>query len=204
MEIETKIVSLCKALKLPHIAEEFHGIAATAAKENWQYIQFLHELLKIEYERKMDRSIKTLTKFASFPMIKTLEQFDYSFSVGVNRKQIEELSTLGFIKRNENIILLGQCGVGKTHIAIALAYKAVQHRYKVKFTTLADLLVNAVKAKKEKKYEAFLKSVINPSVLVIDEIGYFNMNKEEANHFFQIISARYERGVDYSDFQSRL
>jgi len=194
MEIETKIVSLCKALKLPHIAEEFHGIAATAAKENWQYIQFLHELLKIEYERKMDRSIKTLTKFASFPMIKTLEQFDYSFSVGVNRKQIEELSTLGFIKRNENIILLGQCGVGKTHIAIALAYKAVQHRYKVKFTTLADLLVNAVKAKKEKKYEAFLKSVINPSVLVIDEIGYFNMNKEEANHFFQIISARYERG----------
>ncbi len=65
MEIEAKIGSLCQALKLPHIAEEFHGIAATAAKENWQYIQFLHELLQLEYERKMDRSIKTLTKFAS-------------------------------------------------------------------------------------------------------------------------------------------
>ncbi len=142
----------------------------------------------------MDRSKKILTKLASFPAIKTLEQFDYTFSVGVNRKQIEELATLGFIKRNENIILLGECGVGKTHLAIALAYKAVQHRYKAKFTTIADLLANANKAKKERKYDVFLKSITNPSVLVIDEIGYFNMNKEEANHFFQIISKRYEKG----------
>ena len=193
MQIEQKINSLCKLLKLSTISKEFHTIANIAAKENWQYIQFLHELLELEYNSRMDRSTKTLTKFASFPAIKTLDEFDYNFSVGVNRKQIEELSNLGFIKRHENIIFLGQCGVGKTHLAIALAYKAVQHRYKVKFTTLADLLVNANKAKKEKKYEAFLKSVISPSVLVIDEIGYFNMNKEEANHFFQIISARYEK-----------
>ena len=194
MELEQEIATLCKALKLSTVANEFHTIATTAAKESWQYSQFLHELLKLENNSRMDRSKNTLTKLAGFPAIKTLEQFDYTFSVGVNRKQIEELASLSFIKRNENIILLGECGVGKTHLAIALAYKAVQHRYKAKFTTIADLLANANKAKKERKYDTFLKSVTNPSVLVIDEIGYFNMNKEEANHFFQIISKRYEKG----------
>ena len=193
MELEQEILSLCKSLKLSTIAEEFHTIATIAAKENWQYSQFLHELLKLENNAKMDRSKNTLTKLAGFPAIKTLQQFDYTFCVGVNRKQIEELSTLSFIKHHENIILLGQCGVGKTHLAIALAYKAVQHRYKAKFTTIAELLHSATKAKKERKYDAFLKSITNPSVLVIDEIGYFNMNKEEANHFFQIISKRYEK-----------
>jgi len=193
MELEKEITNLCKSLKLSSVADEFHSIATTAAKESWQYTQFLHELLKLENNSRMDRSKSTLTKLAGFPAIKTLEQFDYTFSVGVNRKQIEELSSLSFIKRHENIILLGECGVGKTHLAIALAYKAVQHRYKAKFTTIAELLANANKAKKERKYDTFLKSVTNPSLLVIDEIGYFNMNKEEANHFFQIISKRYEK-----------
>jgi len=194
MELNEEILNLCRSLKLSTVAEEYHTIATTAAKESWQYIQFLHELLKLESDNRMDRSKSVLTKLASFPAIKTLEQFDYTFSVGVNRKQIEELASLAFIKKHENIILLGQCGVGKTHLAIALAYKAVQHRYKAKFTTIAELLSNANKAKKERKYDAFLKSITNPSVLVIDEIGYFNMNKEEANHFFQIISKRYEKG----------
>lgn len=194
MELNESITTLCKELKLSTIAQAYHTVATTAAKENWQYVQFLHELLKQESDNRMDRSKSVLTKFAGFPAIKTLEQFDYSFSVGVNRKQIEELSTLAFIKKHENIILLGQCGVGKTHLAIALAYQAVQHRYKAKFTTIAELLSNANKAKKEKKYDLFLKSITNPSILVIDEIGYFNMNKEEANHFFQIISKRYEKG----------
>ncbi len=194
MELNDNIIELCKELKLSTISMEYHNIATTAAKENWQYVQFLHELLKLESDSRMDRSKKVLTKFAGFPAIKTLEQFDYTFSVGVNRKQIEELASLSFIKKHENIVLLGQCGVGKTHLAIALAYKAVQNRYKAKFTTISELLANANKAKKERKYDIFLKSITNPSVLVIDEIGYFNMNKEESNHFFQIISKRYEKG----------
>jgi DNA replication protein DnaC len=166
----------------------------TAAKEGWSYAEFLNELLIVEINKRMSNSKKTLIKFASFPAIKTLEEFDYNFTIGVNSKQINELGELGFIKRNENIILLGQSGVGKTHIAIALGVKAVQNRYKVKFTTIADLLALAITAKKEKKYANFLKSIISPSLLIIDEIGYFNMSKEEANHFFQIISKRYEKG----------
>ncbi|DAB34366.1 MAG TPA: transposase [Sulfurospirillum sp. UBA12182] len=193
MELTLSIEELCKELNLSTIAIQYHEIATIAAKEDWQYAQFLQELLSQEFENRLGRSKHTLTKLAGFPVIKTLEQFDYTFSIGVNRKQIEELSNLAFIKKHENIILLGESGVGKTHLAIALAYKAVQHRYKVRFTTISELLSQANRAKKEKKYDSFLKAITMPSVLVIDEIGYFNMSKEEANHFFQIISKRYEK-----------
>ncbi len=194
MELNDNIIKLCDELNLPITKEEYHTIATTAAKESWTYAQFLNELLQLETTAKLLRSKTILTKFAGFPAIKTLEEFDYNFTVGVNSKQINELASLAFVKKNENIILLGQSGVGKTHLAIALAYKAVQNRFKVKFTSLTELLAQASRAKREKKYENFLKIVMMPSLLVIDEIGYFNMSKEEANHFFQIISKRYEKG----------
>lgn len=194
MELNENIKKLCIELKLSTVMAQYHTVSSIASKENWSYTQFLHELLQKEVTNRLENSKKILTKFAGFPAIKTLEEFDYKFTVGVNSKQIESLASLEFIKRNENIILLGQSGVGKTHLAIALAYKAVQNRYKVKFTTIQELLANALKAKRDKKYDAFLKSVLNPSILIIDEIGYFNMSKEESNHFFQIISKRYERG----------
>lgn len=194
MELNNNIIQLCKELKLSTVLEQYHTVSTTAAKEEWTYTQFLNEILQLEITARLSRSKNILTKFASFPVVKTLEEFDYNFTIGVNSKQINELASLEFIKKHENIILLGQSGVGKTHLAIALAYKAVQNRFKVKFTTIADLLSNAITAKREKKYNGFLKSILSPSVLVIDEIGYFNMSKEEANHFFQIISKRYEKG----------
>jgi DNA replication protein DnaC len=194
MELNENIKLLCAELKLPTTTEAYHEIALTAAKENWTYTQFLNEVLEKEVKNRLENSKKILTKMASFPAIKTLEEFDYNFTVGVNSKQINELASLEFVRRHDNIILLGQSGVGKTHLAIALAYKAVQNRFKVKFTNTADLLSNAVAAKRDKKYDSFLKSVLSPSILIIDELGYFNMTKEESNHFFQIISKRYERG----------
>ncbi len=113
----------------------------------------------------------------------------------MNRRQIKELSILEFVKRKENIILPGQSGVGKTHLAIALAYAAVQKRIKARFITASDLIIQMSHAKKEKRYDSFIKqAVMAPSLLVIDEIGYFPMSKEDAHHFFQVISKRYERG----------
>ena len=193
MELNRHIQELCEELKLPTILEQYSDISLLAAKESWNYSQYLHELLELEFNNRMSRSCHTLTKLAGFPAIKTIEQFDYSFTIGVNSKQIEELASLLFVKKHENIIFLGQPGVGKTHLAIALGYKAVMHRYKVRFTSVTELISGANKAKREKRYDSFLKNIATPSVLIIDEIGYFNMSKEDANHFFQIISARYEK-----------
>lgn len=195
MELNVNIEKLCKELQLPMLNEHHHELSNRAAKESWKYSEYLYEILKLEANHRAIRSRNTLTKMAGFPMIKTLEQFDFDFTVGVNRRQIEELSTLEFIKRKENIILLGQSGVGKTHLAIALAYAATQNRIKARFITISDLIMQMSNAKREKRYDSFIKqSIMAPSLLVIDEIGYFPMNKEDAHHFFQVISRRYERG----------
>jgi len=195
MAINEQIETLCKELKLNSLCKTHHELSNRAAKESWKYSEYLYEVLKSESNSKAERSKATLTKMAGFPTIKTLEQFDFDFTVGVNRRQIEELSSMEFVKRKENIILLGQSGVGKTHLAIALAYQAVQKRVKARFITASDLILQMSQAKKEKRYDAFLRqAVMSPALLVIDEIGYFPMNKEDAHHFFQVISRRYERG----------
>ena len=195
MALTEKIALLCKELQLPMINEIHHELDNRAAKEGWKYSEYLLEVLKLEADNRAKRSRATLTKMAGFPTIKTLEQFDFDFTVGVNRRQIEELSTLEFVKRKENIVLLGQSGVGKTHLAIALAYAAVQKRIKARFITASDLIMQMSNAKKEKRYDAFIRqAVMAPALLVIDEIGYFPMSKEDAHHFFQVISRRYERG----------
>jgi DNA replication protein DnaC len=196
MELNEKIDILCEELQLKTLSEQHHTLSNRAAKEGWKYSEYFYELLKYETDYKAERARATLTKLAGFPTIKTLEQFDFDFTVGVNRRQIEELSTLEFVRRKENIILLGQSGVGKTHLAIALAYQAVQKRMKARFVTASDLIMQMSIAKKEKRYDSFIRqSVMAPALLVIDEIGYFPMNKEDAHHFFQVISKRYERGA---------
>ncbi|MCD6190361.1 MAG: IS21-like element helper ATPase IstB [Sulfurimonas sp.] len=196
MALNENIENFCKELQLPMLNEHHHALSNRAAKEGWKYSEYLYEILKLEADNRASRSRATLTKLAGFPTIKTLEQFDFDFTVGVNRRQIEELSTLEFVKRKENIILLGQSGVGKTHLAIALAYQAVQQRIKARFVTVSDLVMQMSNAKKEKKYDTYIRqAILAPSLLVIDEIGYFPMNKEDAQHFFQVISRRYERGA---------
>ncbi len=195
MMLNEQIETLCRELQLTTLPKVHHELSNRAAKESWKYSEYLYEALKSEAEGKAERSRSTLTKMAGFPTIKTLEQFDFGFTVGVNRRQIEELSTLEFVKRHENIILLGQSGVGKTHLAIALAYQAVQKRIKARFITASDLILQMSNAKKEKRYDSFIRqAVMAPALLVIDEIGYFPMSKEDAHHFFQVISRRYERG----------
>ena len=120
MELNTNIELLCEELKLSSVQNKYNELSLLAAKENWNYSQYLHELLEIEVKNKINRSKNTLTKLAGFPAIKTIEQFDYSFTIGVNSKQIEELASLNFVKKHENIIFLGQPGVGKTQVMLML------------------------------------------------------------------------------------
>jgi DNA replication protein DnaC len=132
---------------------------------------------------------------AGLPAIKHFDDFDFRFATGAPRKQLQELTSLAFVERTENIVLLGPSGVGKSHLALALAYSAIQRGIKVRFITAADLMLQLATARKQGRLEAYLKrSVLSPKLLVIDEIGYLPFGREEANLFFNVIAKRYEQG----------
>ncbi len=117
------------------------------------------------------------------------------FATGIPKQHIQELSALTFIERNENVVLLGPSGVGKTHLAIGLGLKAVQAKKKTRFTTAAELMLQLSTAKRQNKLKQYLsRSVMAPKLLIIDEIGYLPFGREEANLFFNVIAKRYEHG----------
>ena len=132
---------------------------------------------------------------ATMPAVKTLAQFDWGHASGAPRAQIQELAHLAFIERAQNVVLLGPSGVGKTHIALALAYKAVMSGHKVRFLTAADLMLQLAAARSQDRLrQYFARAVLGPRLLVIDEIGYLPFGREEANLFFNVVAKRYERG----------
>ncbi|ELN4630424.1 ATP-binding protein, partial [Escherichia coli] len=123
---------------------------------------------------------------AAFPAVKTFEEYDFTFATGAPQKQLQSLRSLSFIERNENIVLLGPSGVGKTHLAIAMGYEAVRAGIKVRFTTAADLLLQLSTAQRQGRYKTTLqRGVMAPRLLIIDEIGYLPFSQEEAKLFFQ-------------------
>lgn len=190
-----RILELCATLNLPFVAQSYSAAALAAAKHEMAYSDFLEGLLKTEFAGRNVRKQSMLTRMAGFPVIKTLEDFNYDFAKGVKRSQIEELAGLGFVDRCENVVLVGPSGVGKTHLAMALGYRATQAGIKTRFMTAADLLLALSTAHAQNQLKTVMHRVIGANrLLIIDEIGYLPMNREQANLFFQVIAAKYEKG----------
>lgn len=191
-----RIEALCTELKLATVADSYPEHAQECARENKSHVDFLEAVLSSEKATRQGRTRHTLTKLAGFPAIKTLDDFDYEFAGGVPRATIQNLSTLAFLERNENVVLIGPSGVGKTHLAIALGYLATQAGIKARFLTAADLLMILSAAVKQGNLgEVLRRTVLSYRLLVIDEIGYLPMAREQANLFFQVIARRYEKGA---------
>jgi DNA replication protein DnaC len=190
-----RIAALCSQLKLHRVAADWAALADEAVRSQASFADFVERLLRSEMDARGERQRHTLLKLATLPTIKTLEQFDFAFATGAPRAQIQELAALTFIERAENIVLLGPSGVGKSHIAIALAYRAVMAGIKIRFITAADLMMQLAIAKNQSRLkEYFNRAVIGPRLLVVDEIGYLPFGREEANLFFNVVAKRYERG----------
>lgn len=181
-------------LKLRYCAEHFETLARQAAQDQWSHVAYFARLIEGEAAGREDRSIARRIRLARFPVIKTLEQFQWSWPTKINRAQIQNLFRLSFIEENVNPIFLGGVGLGKSHLSIALAHAACLRGYSVLFTTAIDIVNTLAAAQATGALKRAMRRYIKPDLLVCDELGYLPVDKAGADLLFQIISARYERG----------
>ena len=182
-------------MKLPFFTDHYQEFASQAARKNWTYVDYLDNLVSGEAALRRDRSVGRRIRKARFPLIKTLDQFNWSWPKKINRLQVQNLFRLAFVKDKSNIIFLGGVGLGKTHLASALGYAACLKNYTVLFATAIDLINTLSAAQRQNRLKEELKKYTRPALLIIDELGFLPIDKKGADLLFQVISLRYEQGA---------
>ena len=188
-----KLEQLLERLKMEHLQDSLDTLCEQASKNDLNYREFLEQALTQEWGGRHQKGLETRLKQARLPWVKTLEQFVFGFQPSIDRKVVRELSGLGFVDRCENVVLLGPPGVGKTHLAVALGVKAAESGHRLLFMSLDRLVTTLVKARQENRLDRQLQQFSYPKVLILDEIGYLPMTREEASLFFRLFNRRYER-----------
>jgi DNA replication protein DnaC len=182
------------SLKLPYIRDNYEAVAKIAARKQWSHVHYLSELIKQESGLRQDRIINRRIRMARFPIVKTLDQFNWSWPRKINEAQIRNLFRLTFIEDKSNVVFIGGVGLGKTHLASALGYQACLKGHTVLFASAIDTIINLIAAQHGGALKPELKKYLRPSLLILDELGYLPIDKTGADLLFQIISQRYERG----------
>ena len=187
------LIRLFEQLKMEHLPQALDSLCEHASKQELNYREFLTQALAEEWNGRHQKGFESRLKQARLPWIKTLETFDFSFQPSIDHKIVRELAGLGFIERCENVVLLGPPGVGKTHLAIALSVKAAEAGHRIMFLSLDKLFTTLLRARQENRLDRQLQQLTYPKLLVLDEIGYLPMNRDEASLFFRLVNRRYER-----------
>jgi DNA replication protein DnaC len=190
----TPLLDQLDYLKLPFIKGHHSELAAEAGRQNWDHQEYLGRLVDGEFNQRQQRCIERRIKAAHFPVIKTLEQFQWNWPKKINRIQVQNLFRLEFIPQKGNVILLGNVGLGKTHLAIALGYAACLQGHSVLFADAIAVVNDLTAAQKTGSLKRALKKYLRPETLCLDEVGYLPVDQAGADLLFQVISQRYERG----------
>lgn len=183
-----------RRLKLPKTATIYREEADRARKSDLTFEGYLESLVSQEILSKQERALRQRLGQAKFPLIKTLDKFEFSFNASVPKQKILKLVEGDFVNQKENVILMGPPGVGKTHLALAMAYAACQKGTKTFFVTAADLINGLYASLADHSLEKQLKAYTAPKLLIIDEVGFLPFDQKGADLFFQVISKRYEKG----------
>jgi len=183
------------SLKLSYVLEHFESLLQEAGAEQWPHVDYLARLIEGEAHRREDRSILRRVGLARFPVLKTLDTFDWGWPKKINRPQIQNLFRLRFIEDKVNVIFISNVGLGKSHLSIALGHSACLRGYSVLFTTAVDIINSLSAAQTHGNLKRELHKYLQPRLLIVDELGYLPIDKHGADLLFQVISGRYERGA---------
>ena len=196
-------------LKLFQMKEHLEEVSNFVSQNKLSFSDGLLKLCNYEIDHKTEVASKSMIKAAAFPFVKTVEDYDFVFQPCVNKQEILELATLRFMEKAENIVFLGSSGVGKTHLATSIGIVAASKRYSTYFIKCHDLLQQLKRAKLENRLENKLKYINRYKLLVVDELGYLPIDKEDSNLFFQVIDMRYEKkstilttNINFNDWDS--
>jgi len=179
-------------LRLPRMREVLDDTVKTAEKLDNSYLSFLDELIEEEVAQKEQRRIETSLRISGLPFIKTIDDFDFVFQPDIDKQKVMSLFDLTFINRKENVLLLGPPGVGKTHLAVALAVKACHAGMSIYFTSMDDL-VTKLQSDADTGVNGKRRSYYKSTLVIVDEVGYSPITRDQCNLFFRFVANRYEK-----------
>lgn len=193
--VETMIRQHCKLLRLPTIGSQFVRLAAEAIKNKQSHLEYLEALLAAELEERERRTVERRIREAHLPKLKTIEDFEFSQAPTISAAQIRELAEGGYINRAEPVVLVGDCGTGKTHLATGLCVAACRQKRRVRFTTATALVNEFVEARQDNRVGRLLGRWFRYELVAIDEVGYVPLADVGAEFLYQVVSERAERAA---------
>jgi DNA replication protein DnaC len=187
-----EVKSLLEELRLAGMSKYLDEALSAAVKEDISCLEFLHRLLKNEISGRNAKSFEIRLKQAAFPYQKTMDDFDFGFQTSVSRRQIQQLMDMHWLEKAFNLLFLGPPGIGKSHISVALGIQAVTLGYHVVFIAMDQLIYSLKTQETSVKSKRRLKQIMSANLVIIDEVGFLPISRQEANLFFQLISNLYQ------------